>query len=77
MASSYALWTHKMMIVKTLPYAVTHNVFSEILKAKFQERLGKAGLTWHESRISHLSLRPRNCQRDVTAPTSYAIIAAA
>ncbi|MDP5040054.1 MAG: SPFH domain-containing protein, partial [Paraglaciecola sp.] len=49
---------------------------SEILKQEIQERLGKAGLTVHESRISHLAYAQEIASAMLQRQQATAIIAA-
>lgn len=51
-------------------------VISEILKKEIQERLGKAGLTVHESRISHLAYSQEIASAMLQRQQASAIIAA-
>ena len=49
---------------------------SEILKKEIQERLGRAGLTVHESKISHLAYSPEIASAMLQRQQATAIIAA-
>jgi regulator of protease activity HflC (stomatin/prohibitin superfamily) len=49
---------------------------SEILKQEIQERLGRAGLTVHESKISHLAYSPEIASAMLQRQQATAIIAA-
>ena len=75
MASSYAYDPqdndHQEIALRSHPQEI-----SDILKREIQERLGKAGLTVHESRISHLAYAPEIASAMLQRQQATAIIAA-